>query len=100
MDYAAAGQVPESEGASKSFLSSANLTPLDLFAVQVFLNTVIVNTTRNAAGDIVALTGVQRTAASGYQPYTDNLSQELPDWYSPQDSHRFTKTMITLTGKV
>lgn len=40
---------------------------------------------------------VQRTPINGYVPHTDFLSDELPDWYSPTDSSRFSKEVHTIS---
>ena len=53
-----------------------------------------------ADGKVTSIKAVQRTPVKGYTPYTENLSKVLPDWYSTADSHRFTKTVLTLNSKV
>ena len=66
----------------------------------MFLNTTVVDTERDGSGKVVSITAVQRTPKNGYTPYSENLSDVLADWYSPDESHRFTKQTMKMTGKV
>jgi hypothetical protein len=63
--------------------------------LQVYLNTAVIDTTRDATtGVISGLSAVQRTPASGTSGYEQLLSVALPDWYSPNDSPAFSKTLL------
>ncbi|MCC6547104.1 FAD-dependent oxidoreductase [Candidatus Sumerlaeota bacterium] len=44
-------------------------------------------------GRIVALTLIERTPIAPYKPFDDFLSDEMADWYSTADSHRFAKVV-------
>lgn len=68
-----------------------NLTVMKLTVVKNVATTPLVDT-HGAAKRIDSLSLIQRTPQSGYTPFTDFTSQEIPDWYSPTDSARFTKT--------
>ena len=68
--------------------------------LSVFLRTAVRNTTRSPGGDITALTVVQRTPRPSTVEWSQRLSVELPDWYSPTDSAAFTKQSLTLSAKV
>jgi hypothetical protein len=46
---------------------------------------------------ITGLTLIQRSPATGYAPFDDFLSAELPDWYDPKPSHRFAKQLIEVS---
>jgi hypothetical protein len=65
----------------------------------VFPNTVVKQVKLNEEGSrIRSLTAISRTArpsvrSSGYDRF---LSQDLPDWYSPQSSARFDKRVLEL----
>lgn len=47
-----------------------------------------------SAKNITSLTVVQRTPKPGYVPFTKFLSEELPDWYSRDDSADFAKEVV------
>ncbi|MBI1293246.1 FAD-dependent oxidoreductase [bacterium] len=42
---------------------------------------------------ITGLTIIERQPRPGYRPHDDLLSQEWNDWYSREDSHRYTKAI-------
>lgn len=65
----------------------ANITVMKMTAVKD------VETRRGA---IAALTLVERTPAGGYVPFSDFLSEEIADWYSPEDSRRFRKRVVRI----
>jgi hypothetical protein len=67
--------------------------------LSVFLNTAVVGATKdNTTGRVVGVRAVQRTPTASYPNGYERLTSEaLPDWYSPQDSAYFTKTVLDLT---
>ncbi len=67
----------------------------------VFKNTVVKRVQTKIVGDrkqIVALEVIRRFPKPGvpWGGYDRNLSQDLPDWYSPYDSPRYNKENLTL----
>lgn len=45
---------------------------------------------------ITGLSLIERAPKGDYQPFSEFLSKELPDWFSPAESDRFTKTTHTV----
>lgn len=74
-----------------------NLTVLKMTVVKN-VQTTPVSDAHGAGSRITGLTLITRTAQSGYAPFTDYLSAELPDWYSSTDSSRFTKQVHTVSA--
>jgi hypothetical protein len=66
---------------------------------RIFYNTVIKSVTKDRSGRrITQVDAIQRTPR---QPTADRcrfLSEELPDWYSQEDSAWFTKTQLSFTN--
>jgi hypothetical protein len=63
----------------------------------VYLDTVVKQVETTADGRrIVAINAIQRTPRSGvtHNGYDRLPSQDLADWYSPEDSRRFTKRLL------
>lgn len=75
-------------------------SPRLLLTAQLFLNTAVTDTNIDSTGKITSITAVQRSATQDYEPFSENLSKTLPDWYSAENSTRFTKRTLHLTGKV
>lgn len=75
-----------------------NITVMKL---TVLKSTTTVNLTDEvgAGKKITELRLIQRTPVGGYVPFTDFLSNELPDWYALADSPRFTKETFTVTAR-
>ncbi|MGC8841944.1 MAG: FAD-dependent oxidoreductase, partial [Candidatus Sumerlaeaceae bacterium] len=48
---------------------------------------------------ITSLTLIQRTPKPGYVPHTKFLSEEMTDWYSPNDSSDFTKILYDVVPR-
>lgn len=61
---------------------------------------VVKSATVNGNGAITALELIQRTPKSDVDEWDLLLSETLSDWYSPQDSARFTKEVITVAAPV
>lgn len=75
---------------------SANLT--------VMLNTVVKRVDTESSGGrrlIRAVTAIQRRARDGvaWGGYDRRLSEDMPDWYSEQDSARYQKTVVRITSQ-
>jgi hypothetical protein len=53
-------------------------------------------------GRIRSITAIHRTpkAGVGWKGYDRALSEDLIDWYSPKDSPRFTKSVLTFEGSI
>jgi hypothetical protein len=69
--------------------------------LRVFLRTAVIATERHpSTGAVLSLTAVQRTPKPGAPEWSQRLSAELFDWYSPQQSTAFNKATIKLTGLV
>ena len=68
--------------------------------LKVFLRTAVTEVERSANGDVTAITAVQRTARPNYTEWSDNLSEELDEWYLPEDTKRFTKETLVFRGRV
>jgi hypothetical protein len=68
--------------------------------LKVFLRTVVAHTSRGHDGTLASLQLVQRAPRAGTVEWSNRLSNELPDWYSPAPSPAFTKKTITLVAKV
>ena len=70
--------------------------------LHVFTQTVVKSVQTDGAGHITALATIQRTAING-DGWDLLPDQDLPDWYSPNNSARFTKKQMTfslgVTGK-
>jgi hypothetical protein len=49
-------------------------------------------------GSVERLVGVRRSAKGGWGGYDALLSSDVADWYSPRDSSRYTKEVITFEG--
>lgn len=64
--------------------------------LKVFYDTTVISVLKNKE-TIVSLRGVKRKPIRG-TGYTNLLSQDLADWYSPVDSKVFKKQVITFTG--
>jgi hypothetical protein len=65
---------------------------------RIFYNTVIKRVTKDASGRrIIQLDAIQRTPRQT-EERCRFLSEELPDWYSPDDSSWFTKTQLSFTN--
>eukprot|EP00039_Didymoeca_costata_P030882 m.31913 g.31913 ORF g.31913 m.31913 type:complete len:681 (+) comp8360_c0_seq1:75-2117(+) len=69
--------------------------------LQLFLNTVVKNVTREK-DMVTGLTIIQRqeNPQNPGGAWTQRLSDELYDWYSPEDSKIFTKKVMTVQAKV
>jgi hypothetical protein len=83
-------------------LANGYILPLlqSLPNLKLFLRTTITDTVKGPNGDIEYLVAVQRTARNTSLEWTQRLSEELPDWYDPNDSAMFTKQVIQLHGKI
>jgi hypothetical protein len=69
--------------------------------LEVFLRAAVTAVERDAAtGAITSITAVQRKPRANHTEWSQPLSRELPDWYSPLDSAAFTKTTIVFRGTV
>ncbi|KAA0159782.1 hypothetical protein FNF28_05692 [Cafeteria roenbergensis] len=68
--------------------------------LRLLLRTAVVDTIRDPSGRISSLTAVQRTPRNASSEWTARLSDELPDWYDPNDSPAFTKATLLLSGSV
>jgi hypothetical protein len=65
---------------------------------RIFYNTVIKRVTKDASGRrITQVDAIQRTPRPA-EERCRFLSEELPDWYSPDDSAWFTKTELSFTN--
>jgi len=65
---------------------------------RIFYNTVVKRVRKDStARRITEIDTIQRTPRSE-QPSCRFLSDELPDWYSPNDSSWFTKSQLTFTN--
>ena len=65
---------------------------------RIFYNTVIKRVTKDVSGRrITQIDAIQRTPSSTEQRCRF-ASEELPDWYSPNDSPWFTKTQLSFTN--
>lgn len=74
---------------------------LSQFGVAYYPNTVIINATRNStSGAITSLTAVQRTPVPGTTGWERLTSAQVTDWYSPQPSAAFTKTIVVFRPRV
>lgn len=63
--------------------------------LSVYLRTTVSYATRDAAsGAIVGVTGVQRAPRAGVDEWDTPTSEQLIDWYSSDDSARFTKQVL------
>ncbi|MBX7244335.1 MAG: FAD-dependent oxidoreductase [Candidatus Sumerlaeaceae bacterium] len=74
-----------------------NLTVLKMTVVKSLQT----SATADSFGDasvVTSMTLIQRTATGGYTLGDSFLSQELPDWYSPDNSTSHTKTLHTVTA--
>ncbi len=66
----------------------------------VFRNTVVKQVQADPeTGRICSVQAIQRTAIDGTDGYDRFLSEDLADWYSPQDSPRFAKTTLRFGEK-
>jgi hypothetical protein len=66
--------------------------------IRIFYNTVIKRVTKDASGRrITQIDAIQRTPRET-EERCRFLSEELPDWYSPDDSAWFTKTELSFTN--
>ena len=68
--------------------------------LRVLLRTVVVNSARDSEGRLTELTAVQRTPTPDAAEWSQRLSDELPDWYSPASSPSFSKQLMTIRAKV
>jgi hypothetical protein len=51
------------------------------------------------ARKITGATLLERTPKAGYQPFDDFLSEEILDWYDPDESSRFTKKLWSVAPR-
>lgn len=52
-----------------------------------------------AARKITSLTLIERSAAGGYKPFSQFLSREITDWFSPEPSEHFSKTVYQIVPR-
>jgi len=76
-------------------LDFPNLTIMKL-AVIKDVTTTSINDAYGSGLQIEDLTVIERTPINNYEPFSDFLSQEMPDWYDSNDSTRFTKEVHTI----
>lgn len=76
-------------------LDFPNLTVMKL-AVVKDVTTMPVNDEYGSGFEIENLTVIERTPVNNYEPFSDFLSQEMPDWYDTTDSARFSKEVHTI----
>ncbi|HEQ60624.1 MAG TPA: FAD-dependent oxidoreductase, partial [Firmicutes bacterium] len=70
----------------------ANITVLKMTAVKA-VEVADVTDEWGAGKRVTALTVIQREPLGGYQPFDKLLSEEISDWYSPDDSADFAKAV-------
>lgn len=75
-----------------------NITLMKM-AVVKGVETVDVNDADGAGKKIIGLTVIERTPVGGYTPFDDFLSEEIEDWYTADDSARFTKAVHVITPR-
>ena len=68
-------------------------------AVIKSVETVESTDTWGQATAITSLTVIQRAPAGGYSPFDRFLSEEIADWYDPEDSAEFTKTVFSIVPR-
>jgi len=88
----------------KDLLSSRILPALNTPNLTVLKNTVVkqAGTTKQGGRTrISSITAIRRTPREGvaWGGYDIPLSQDMADWYSPDNSSRYTKDIITITSK-
>jgi len=66
--------------------------------LDVYFRTVIIGVEKDANGTITSVKAVQRTPKTPGDDWGALLSENLEDWYSPNESDRFQKTIINFTG--
>lgn len=68
-------------------------------SIKVFYNTVVSSSHLNReTNNIDELVAIQRKSIDPTFPWTINLSEELTDWYNPQNSKYYQKTKLTFTN--
>lgn len=71
---------------------TTNVTVMRMTVVKR-VQTIPVSDSFGNALKITSMTLIQRTPKPGYVPHTKFLSEEITDWYSPNESSDFTKTL-------
>jgi len=76
----------------------SNLTVMYLTVVKD-VSTAAVEDDHGSGVVITGLTLIRRTPIAPYKPFDKYLSQELPDWYDPQDSADYAKEVIQVAAR-
>jgi hypothetical protein len=64
--------------------------------LHVFLNTVVVSSTKDARGRITNIQAVHRVPL--IDPWVRTLSEQVSDWYDPADSPAFSKSFLSFVN--
>jgi hypothetical protein len=82
----------------KMLAETTNVTVMRMTVVK-HVQTAPVSDSFGDGAKITALTIIQRTPRDGYVPDTKFVSQEITDWYSPNDSPDYTKTVYDVVPR-
>ena len=66
----------------------------------LYLRTVVISAERDETGALTSVQAIQRTPRTPGDDWSELLSASLPDWYSANDSARFTKQILNFTSSV